>query len=193
MATHEERRKITRAAIVASGRECFGTNGFDATTIDEVVNGAGIAKGALYHYFPSKQAVFEAVFEEESAETVKSVYMALGDESDLVNAVLSGARAFFSECSDPTKARILLSDGPSVLGWTRWREIDARHFGGAVELALNMAMQKGQIRTQPIDVLTRLIMGAMQEAVLACAGRDDFDDAAEAYLAGIEAILDGLR
>ena len=98
----------------------------------------------------------------------------------------------FSLCNDAQTARIFLADGPAVLGWERWREIDSRYFAGIISAALGAAIEQGVFREQPVEPLACLIMGAISEAALNCAARPDFDDASEAYITALEAMLVGL-
>ena len=192
MATQEERRERARRTLLEAAAKSFGEHGFAETTIDQIAVEAGFAKGALYHYFPTKAAIFEAVLEQVSAETALRTQQSLRGD-DLLDAMMTAVRAFFSLCAEPKTARILLADGPAVLGWQRWREIDSRHFGGAVTAALGAAMEQGVLRRQPIEPLARLLLGAISEAAIHCATQPNFEEGAAAYISGIEALLDGLR
>jgi len=80
-----------------------------------------------------------------------------------------------------------------VLGWERWRQIDAEHFGGEIPRALGKAMKQGLIARQPVEPLARLLLGAVTEAAIACAGRSDIRKAGNEYGAALEALLEGLR
>lgn len=200
MATQEERRERARRALLDAAATRFGEQGFSPTTIDQIAQDAGAAKGALYHYFPNKTAIFEAVLDQVSAEVAKQTRQALalrggdgGGGGDMLEAMMTAVRAFFAACAAPATAQILLRDGPSVLGWDRWREIDSEHFGGAVTGALHLAMESGALSKQPVEPLARLLLGAISEAVIDCAGQSDFDAHAEAYITGIETLLHGLR
>ena len=80
-----------------------------------------------------------------------------------------------------------------MLGWQRWREIDARHFGGKVPRALNIAMDAGIIARQPVEPLARLLLGAISEAAAACAGRSDIEAVGSEYARAFRSLLDALR
>ncbi|WP_038387256.1 TetR/AcrR family transcriptional regulator, partial [Bradyrhizobium elkanii] len=156
MATQAERREKTRAAIVKAARRIFGERGFAAATMDDIAAGARVAKGAVYHHFATKEAVFEAVFEQVSIDLVADLDRISRAENDPLAAMAAGTQGYFAACSKGPTGQIILRDGPAVLGWERWREIDAKHFGGKFPRALAAAMDAGVIARQPIEPLARL-------------------------------------
>ncbi len=193
MVRQEVRREATRAAILKAARTRFGRRGYENSTVDDIALGAGVAKGALYHYFPTKKALFEAVLETVSEELAAHVLETASKETDVLDAMAKAIRVYFERCADSVNAKIILEDGPAVLGWERWREIDVRHFGGGVPIALQAAIDAGTIRKQPVEPLARLFLGAMTEAAVACASRSDFSIAANEYATAFEALLEALR
>ena len=80
-----------------------------------------------------------------------------------------------------------------MLGWERWREIDARHFGGKFPRALTAAMDAGLIAPQPVEPLARLLLGAVTEAAMACSGNPDIGKAGADYARAFQSLLDALR
>jgi len=193
MATQAERREKTRAAIVNAAKRIFGERGFAATTIDDIAARADVAKGAVYHHFPTKEALFEAVFEQVSIELVVDLDRIARNEKDALAAMAAGTEAYFSACAKGATGRIILRDGPAVLGWERWREIDARHFGGKFPLALAAAMAAGVIAQQPVEPLARLLLGAVTEAAVACSTGHDIAKTGAAYARAFRSLLDALR
>jgi len=193
MPTQAERRRATRAALVKAARILFGRRGFRATTIDQIAESAGVAKGAVYHHFPTKVNLFEAVLESVSEQIADEVRRSARDESDILVAMATAIRTYFAICAKKANARIVLKDGPAVLGWERWREIDARHFGGGVPVVLEAAMQAGTIKRQPVEPLSRLLLGAITEAAVGCATHRDYRTASSEYVAAIESLLEGIR
>ena len=192
MATQLERRQATRAAIIKAAKRLFGEHGFAATTIDEIAAAARVAKGAVYHHFDTKGALFEAVFDQVSQELLVEVDHAARSEKDALAAMAKGTQAYFATCAKDTTGQIVLHDGPAVLGWERWREIDNRHFGGRFPVALERAMNDGLIARQPIEPLARLLLGAVTEVAIACSGRD-LAKAGGDYARAFLALLDALR
>ena len=193
MATQEERRETTRKAVLRVAQRHFGSFGYNNVTVDQIATDADVAKGAIYHYFPSKADLFEAVVQAVAAEILAEVKATLVQQPDILAAMFAGHRAFFAACAKPQFAQIYLKDGPSILGWNRWREIDAHHFGGMVRDGLLAAMELGVFTKRPIDPLVGLILGAVTEAAIACANSENFAEAAKGYVEGLEAILNGLR
>ena len=193
MAKQAERRAATTEAILKAGRRLFGERGFAATTIDDIADAAQVAKGAVYHHFATKEAVFEAVFDSVSRDLVADIERATRSERDVLVAMVAGTQHYFAACAKGATCQIILRDGPAVLGWERWREIDAEHFGGKFPRALAVAMDAGLIARQPIEPLSRLLLGAVTEAAVACAGRADVLKAGSEYSRAFKSLLEALR
>jgi AcrR family transcriptional regulator len=193
MATQLARRQATRAAIVKAAKRLFGERGFAATTMDKVATAAHVAKGAVYHHFETKEALFEAVFDEVSQDLVGEVDRVARSEKDVLAAMAAGTQAYFAACARDATGQIVLRDGPAVLGWERWREIDARHFGGRFSHALARAMDDGLIARQSVEPLSRLLLGAVTEAAVACSAGHDLHKAGAEYARAFRTLLDALR
>jgi len=193
MATQAERREKTQTAIVKAAKRIFGERGFAAATMDDIAAGARVAKGAVYHHFPTKEALFEAVFEQVSLELVSDLDRISRAEKDALAAMAAGTQAYFAACSKGATGQIILRDGPAVLGWERWREIDARHFGGKFPRALIAAMDAGLIARQPVEPLARLLLGAVTEAAVAVSAGPDIGKAGTDYARAFRSLLDALR
>lgn len=193
MATQAERRAKTQSAIVKAARRIFGECGFAATTVDDIAAGARVAKGAVYHHFPTKEALFEAVFEQASLDLVSDLERVALAEKDPLAAMAAGTEAYFAACAKGPTGQIILRDGPAVLGWERWRDIDARHFGGKFPHALAGAIEAGVIARQPIEPLARLLLGAVTEAAVAVSASPDIAKSGVDYARAFRALLDALR
>lgn len=193
MATQAERRAATIESILKAGRLLFGERGFAATTIDDIAEQARVAKGAVYHHFATKEAVFAAVFDQVSRALVQEIDRAVRTEKDVLAAMVAGTQHYFAACAKGPTGQIILRDGPAVLGWERWREIDAQHFGGKIPRALAAAMDTGLIARQPVEPLARLLLGAVTEAAVACAGRPDVLKAGNEYTRAFKSLLEALR
>ena len=193
MAKQAERRAATIEAILKAARRLFGERGFAATTIDDIAEAARVAKGAVYHHFTTKEAIFESVFDEVSRDLVREIDRAARTEKDMLAAMVTGIQLYFAACAKGPTCRIILRDGPAVLGWERWREIDAKHFGGKFPLALTVAMETGLIARQPVEPLARLLLGAVTEAAVACASGRDIGKAGAEYSRAFRSLLDALR
>jgi AcrR family transcriptional regulator len=191
MATQSERREKTRGAIVKAAKRIFGERGFAAATMDDIAAGARVAKGAVYHHFRTKEELFGAVFDSVSRELVVEIDRIARAEKDVLAAMAAGTEAYFAACAKGAIGQIILRDGPAVLGWERWREIDAKHFGGKIPRALTVAIENGLIARQPVEPMARLLLGAMTEAAVACSTGSEVSGAE--YARAFRRLLDALR
>ncbi|HEU5142199.1 MAG TPA: helix-turn-helix domain-containing protein, partial [Solirubrobacterales bacterium] len=136
--TQSERSEATRTALTGAARRLFAERGYAGVGTEEIVQAAGVTRGALYHHFPGKRQLFDAVYEQleiELAQRIAAGALEAGAASPL-EAMRAGAKMFLDACVEPEVQRIALLDGPSVLGWDRWREIGAEHGLGLIEATL---------------------------------------------------------
>jgi AcrR family transcriptional regulator len=173
--TQAERREATRAALIAAARELFAARGFTAVGTEEIVQRAGVTRGALYHHFADKHDLFRAVYERVEQELteriVTEVPLAGGD--DPVTVLRRGTATFLDACLEPEVGRIALLDAPAVLGYEAWREIGERYGLGLIQAALQSAVDTGAIPAQPVRPLARVLLGALDEAALYIARAGD--------------------
>ena len=190
----EEAVDATRTALLESALRLFTERGFAATSLDDVVRDARVTKGALYHHFKGgKLALFEAVFEEVDLRLAERTAAATPEGGSPWAMVHSGLDAYLEACSDPVVRRIMFQEGPVALGWARWRELDGCSSRGLLQGVLQALMDAGEIRPQPLDLLTRLLFTTLGEAGMSVAEAAD-QDAARAEAKGLMiALLEGLR
>ena len=191
MVKQEERKAATRSAVLKAAWQLFGQNGYTATSVDDIAAKAGVAKGAFYHHFPTKAALFEAVLEGVSARILAQVMEASSGSKTFWSAIDAGNHAFFMACTDRKTARILLHDGPAVLGWSRWREIDQRNFGGLLRQAFASAAKSGIVFAHDPDKMTRLVTGAVTEIVVHASEHEHLAKSAGEYVSMISAMIRG--
>jgi AcrR family transcriptional regulator len=173
--TQAERSEATRAALIEAARALFAERGYAAVGTEEIVRAAGVTRGALYHHFEGKRELFEAVYERIESELAQRIATrALGDGATApLEAMRAGAEMFLQVSTEPEAQRIVLLDGPSVLGWDRWREIAAAHGLGLIEATLQAAVDAGAIAEQPVRPLAHVLMGALDEAAMLVARAED--------------------
>ncbi|HYZ90781.1 MAG TPA: TetR/AcrR family transcriptional regulator [Actinomycetota bacterium] len=189
-----ERSEHTRAALVRVARELFTEPGYAATPIEEVAERAGVTKGALYHHFRNKRDLFQAVFEEIEQELVTKVILAAGAAGDDVwKGMRLGVKAFLEASLDASVGRIVLIDGPSVLGWDAWKEIDDRYGFEIVRGSLQAAVDAGIIAKRPVDPLARLFLAALSEAAIQIARAPDQKRAMKEMTDAVQSLLDSMR
>jgi len=189
-----DRSATTRAALVAAARRLFAEQGFGGVGTEAIVRAAGVTRGALYHQFADKTALFEAVYEAIEEDLAKG----LGDRilasgvKDPIEALALGADAWLDACREPEVQQIVLIDGPAVLGWVRWRDIGLRYGLGLVEGLLAQAIEVGRIPPQPISPLAHVLVGALDEAALYIARSEDQRTASEEIRAVTARLVGGL-
>lgn len=190
--TKAEQRRESMTALLTEGRRMFARDGFAAVNLNEVARAAGMTKGALYHHFGSKTGLFRAVVEQVQRDVADRVAAAADAEGDPWSQLLAGCQAFLTAGSDPEVQRIMLLDGPTVLGWQEWRAMDETYSARHLTEALTALMQDGTLGEQPVGPLTRLLSGAMNETALWLAQSTDPSDLADASAALIR-LLEGIR
>lgn len=187
-----QQREQTKKALLREGRRLFSYSGYGNVGLAEIVRAAGVTKGALYHHFASKADLFRAVLEELQQEVARRVAAAADAHDDPWDQLTAGCQAFLTATTDPDVQRILLVDGPSVLGWSQWRAMDeaasARHLADALSLLIDA----GIVTPQPVAPLVHLLSGAMNEAALWLASSTDPMDLSHTRVA-LAGLLESLR
>ncbi len=193
MVNQAKRSEATIAAILRVARASFGKRGFATTTIDRIAADCGVAKGAVYHHFASKEELFTAVLEAVQADVAQApVSPADRQLTDPLDQIAAGVLRYLLATSEANTRRILLIDGPTVVGWQKWREIDARIFGAGAKAAIALALGPN-VKTPQIDAIVHLLMGSVTEAALVCAGSPRPKAQARVFAAEIRAMLEGIR
>lgn len=187
-----QQRAQTRATLLHHSRILFAAKGYAAVGLSEIVTAAGVTKGALYHNFDSKLSLFRAVLKDVQTEVGDRVAAAADTESDPWTQLVTGCETFLTSCTTPEIQRIMLIDGPAVLGWQQWRAMDEAASARHLEEALTALVAAGVLPPQPIPPLTHLLSGAMNEAALWLATSPG-PDALSDTLASLRRILEALR
>jgi AcrR family transcriptional regulator len=188
-----DRSAATIADILAAARKLFAGEGFDATSIDGIAAKAGVAKGAIYHHFASKEEIFTRVLEDVQAEiAAMPPPAATRAMTDVLDQIAAETLRYLLSATEPSRKRILLIDGPAVIGWKKWREIDDRFFGAGAKMAMTHVLGANTPQRE-IDAATHLMMGAVMEACLVCATAPDPKKSARELSAGLRRMLEGLR
>ncbi len=188
-----EQSRETQDRLIKVAKELFTSKGYAGTAMEDLVAKAGMTRGALYHQYADKRDLFRAVFEAVEADLGQQLAMAVAAETDPWQMLRAGARAFLASAADPTIRRVVLVDGPAVLGWEEWRRIDAQHSLGMVRTIFEANIAAGNLPAQPVEPLAHLIVGALNEAALAVAAAEDAAGARESFAVSMEGVLDALR
>ncbi|MEU6268255.1 TetR/AcrR family transcriptional regulator [Saccharopolyspora shandongensis] len=196
MATARPRRveysESTRQALVDSAVELFTEHGYAGTSLDEIAKRARVTKGALYHHFGGKQALFEAAFDAVETSMVARLAEVISTGSPW-EATRSGLRAFLEVCLEPSYQRIVVQDGPAVMGWERWRAAEEAYTFGVVRGVVGTLVESGEIAPLPVEALARVVFGSLSAGATAIAGSKSPQQARADIGECIERVLDGLR
>jgi AcrR family transcriptional regulator len=169
---HQQSQR-TRDALINAARELFAAKGFADTGTEEIVARAGVSRGALYHQFEDKRALFLAVFESVERELMARLTENVAGRTDPVEMLRLSGEAFLDLCLDPEVRQIALIDAPSVVGWQTWREVDARYGLGLLRMLLGLVAEQGQIDSRRVEHLAHLFLGAVSEAAMVVAHAPD--------------------
>lgn len=168
-----EYSEATRRALLDSATDLFVERGFSTTSLDEVAAKARVTKGAIYHHFPSKQSLFEAVSEEVEEITGAAITEAAAAHDSVWDGAVAGLEVFLDRCLDPAYQRICFQDGPTVMGFERWWEFGERHVLGLMGGILELMRAEGLIDLDEIGTLTQLLYGSLTAAALSIARSSD--------------------
>ena len=171
--TQAERSAATRRALLSAARVLFARHGFAATGREQIVEEAGVTRGALYHHFDSKEGLFRALYEALEREIVETVARAAAASAEPMEQLRLGTLAYLDAAMDPAVQRVMLIDAPAVLGWEVRREIAEAYGLGLVREGLAAAMASGAIAEQPLEPLAHVLLAALHEASLYVAQADD--------------------
>lgn len=157
----EEYAEATRAALVEGARHLFGERGYAAVSIEEIVQGARVTRGALYHHFDDKQALFRAVLETIEDELAGRMRAAAQTNTHRWEQLRAACYAYLDACLERDVQRIVVLDAASVLGWAAWCEIDKRYGLGVLRERFEAALEAGLIDPQPVEAVAQLVLGAL--------------------------------
>lgn len=189
----EAHADATRRALLAAARSVFSEVGYATSRTEDIVRKAGVTRGALYHHFRDKRELFRAVFEELETELVAGAGARASAAADSWTNLLAGYNGFLDACLQRDLQRIVLLDGPSVLGRETWRKIEEEHALAVISAGLSAVMRDGFIDQQPVAPLAHLLLATINEAGLLIAEADDTAATRVEVGAAFEALLAGLR
>ena len=187
METRRQRySEATKQALVEVAERLFTAHGYSATSLDAIAAGADVTKGALYHHFSGKQAIFEAAFERVQSRATTGIADAAAGHPDPWDKAQAGMRAFLEAVQEPGYRQVVVSDGPSVLGHERYREQEERSTYALVdEIVRSVLTAEGRdLDDAMLDTFTRIFFGAMSAAGGSVAVSDDPAAAAAAGRGG---------
>ncbi|OBB78206.1 TetR family transcriptional regulator [Mycobacterium colombiense] len=173
--TQEERSAATRDALIAAARKLWGLRGYADVGTPEIATAAGVTRGAMYHQFADKAALFREVIEvvEQDVMARMAVVVAESGATTPTEAVRAAVDAWLDVSGDPEVRQLILLDAPSVLGWAEFRDVAQRYSLGMTEQMLTEAIRAGELAEQPVRPLAHVLIGALDEAAMVIATAED--------------------
>jgi AcrR family transcriptional regulator len=173
MTSASERGRARRAELIEVAQGLFAERGYEGTSVEAVLDGAGVSRGALYHHFASKEALFEAVFlhlEDEVAQRVLETAEGLTDPVEILRAA---GRAWIAMAAEPVIQRVVILDAPSVLGWERWRSVEEAGALGQIKSVLAVLVADGRLSKAMLDPFAHVLLASLNELALLVAKSDN--------------------
>jgi AcrR family transcriptional regulator len=183
------RGEATRSQLIVIATRLFADRGYEDTSIEAVLREAEVSRGSLYHHFASKEALFEAVAEDVETSVGAQTLAAASGSDGPVAALRAGFLAWIRLAGDPVVRRILLIDGPSVLGWERWRAMEEQHALGLIRAVVQVIADEGKLRPELVGTLAHVLLASVNEVALLVARSEDKEAAMEAGADTIDELL----
>ena len=184
--------QATRTRILDAAGELFAKAGYQDTSIEAVLDKSGISRGALYHHFRDKEELFVAVLEAVEARIADATVKASRGIADPVGALLAGCNAWLDISRDPAIRQIVLVDAPAVVGWQKWREIDARYGFGLLKGSLRAAAEAGRLSPSLVEPLAHVLLAAVLEIALLMARAHDAPGSVKQAKAALRELIEKL-
>ena len=181
--------QATREQLIEVATRLFAERGYEDTSIEAVLGAAGVSRGALYHHFPGKDALFEAVVEGVENRITTEMAAAIGGAPDAMAILRAGALAWIGLAGDPVIQRVILIDAPSVLGWERWRDMDEQRTLGTVRALLQEISDAGHLAPGLVGPFAHMMLAALDEMALVIARAEDPDAAMAEGRVAVEELL----
>ena len=165
--------RATREQLIEVATRLFAQHGYEDTSIEAVLAAAGVSRGALYHHFAGKDALFEAVVESVDQRISADMTAAIASLQDPLEVVHVAALKWIDLAGDPVIQRIILTDGPAVLGWERWRTMSEEGAYGQTRALLQAVADSGRLTPHLVDGFAHMILAAIDEMAIVIARAED--------------------
>jgi AcrR family transcriptional regulator len=184
--------RATRGQLIEVATGLFAEHGYEGTSIEAVLAAAGVSRGALYHHFAGKEALFRAVLSEIMDRATAQVFAAVSGCTDPVDAMRTGALTWIDLAGDPVIQQIMLVDAPSVLGWDEWQAMDEGRTVGAMQAMLQAVSDSGRLPADLVAPFSHMILAALDEAAMTVARAPDTRTALADSRRAVEELLSRL-
>lgn len=179
--------------LIDVARVHFTEHGYADVTLESLVHEANLTRGAVYHHFRNKKELFRIVLEDVQREVAERIEQAASTSEDLWQQLYLGCRAFVMAAVEERNRRIMLIDGPAILGWDVWREMDRSHSMRLLRGQLEIMQDHGYFQAVPLDAMTHFISGGLNETALWLANESSRPDALDESMKVLGVFLEGLK
>src|SRR5256885_5193243 len=199
MSRPKSRRELyseaTRAALLETATAVFAERGFARTSLDDIAVATQVPRGAVYHHFESKQAVFEAVFDALEQDMITRVAAADAGQTDAWQAGMTALDAFLDLCCEDRYGRLCWLEGPLALGWVRWMDYEKKYAYAMIDGFLQAAREQGLLGPVPTPTASQLVFHLLGGAgrTIAEAPPAERGEVRDGCAATIRRMLNGLR
>jgi AcrR family transcriptional regulator len=180
----------TKTKIIAVARALFAARGYDGTSTEAILEESQVSRGALYHHFENKEALFAAVMEAVEADVAVATANARKNAANPMEALRLSFNAFLDLACETEVRQIVLTDAHSVLGWQKWREIEGRYGLGGLKQALKSLAQAGRIQDDMVDVFAHILLASLIEIAFVVSRSPDPPAAAKTGRKAIKELLE---
>jgi AcrR family transcriptional regulator len=153
----EEYTEATRQALLAAGRHAFASEGYQAAGIEAISRAARVTRGAFYHHFEDKKALFDAVVVAMQSEAAAKIEARARTQRKVWDRLTEGIDAFLDACLEPAYGRIVVQEAPVVLGNARYREIEETYTMALLTATLAALKRRGELDFEDIELLSRMV------------------------------------
>jgi AcrR family transcriptional regulator len=189
----ERQAEATRQQLVDVARQLFTERGYARTSIEDIIERAGVARGALYHHFPGKDALFAAVYQVVQAEVAMAVVTAALAADDPAQAVYTGLSAFLDACLQPEFRQIVVLDSVPVLQRQAWEDDSTEHSELDMLSQVLTPLATADLPGLDIDALAHVTLGGLYGAALYIARSPEPATARAAADVVLDTLITGLR
>lgn len=171
----EQYSQETKAALLQAATRRFGDHGFTGTALEDVAADVQTTRGAVYHHFDNKTALFQEVFEELETEMIRQVAESIAAQAEPWKAAMAALDTFLDRCCDPVYGRVVWQEAPIALGWQRWRECEEKYAYGLIAQLVRTLVDSGDLPSLPLEPMARVtfhILGAAGMALAEAPERD---------------------
>lgn len=187
-----EKVEETRNKLIQAARKAFAEKGYTAASMDDITASVGLTRGALYHTFGDKKGLLMAVVDQIDTEMASRAHALAGEAGSLLDGLIAEGEAYIRMALNPEVQRIVLLDGPAVLGDpSQWPSQN-----NCLQMSIrtiNKLIDEGTIKPVNAEAAARLLNGAALNAALWVAASNNPEEVVDEAIEAFKWMVDGLR